>query len=220
LKIGETDFDVVVRRSILAKPWRVLESTVTYKDPWITLRSDRCAREGGREIHPYHVLEFPDWVLMVALTPEHDIVLVREYRHGVRKILLGLPSGAVESTDPDPRSAAERELREETGYTVDRVIQIGTMFANPPRQNNAMSVFLGYGARRSETQQLDENEDIDIVPVNFVKFLGQVRTKQDIVLGATVVASVLLAASYLLAKAPADYDTLRASIAQELVPGG
>jgi hypothetical protein len=63
------------------KPWRVMRSTITHRDPWLTVRSDACRTGRGQTLDPYHVLEFSDWVNVVALTPDSAIVLVHEYRH-------------------------------------------------------------------------------------------------------------------------------------------
>ena len=53
----------------MMRPWRVIASTATFEDPWLKVRSDTCVRADGHRITPYHVLEYPDWVNVVTLTP-------------------------------------------------------------------------------------------------------------------------------------------------------
>ncbi|MGZ3639783.1 MAG: NUDIX domain-containing protein, partial [Ktedonobacterales bacterium] len=59
----------------------------------------------GTAVESYHVLEYPTWVNVVALTNDGQLVLVREYRHGAGRVVVGLPAGSVESGDADPMVA-------------------------------------------------------------------------------------------------------------------
>src|SRR5687768_11288124 len=113
----------------MLKPWVVEESKITYEDRWLKVRTDRCVNQHGRVIDSFHVVEYPAWVNVIALTPEGGIVLVEQYRHGVGAILLELPAGVVERED-SPASAAKRELREETGYEARELQLVGSMDAN------------------------------------------------------------------------------------------
>jgi ADP-ribose pyrophosphatase len=97
------------RKTEMVKPWRVLAKTTTYDDPWLKVRSETCIRADGHLISPYHVLEYPDWVNVVALTPSFEIVLVRQYRHAVSEILLELPCGVLAPSSEDAVSCAARE---------------------------------------------------------------------------------------------------------------
>ena len=76
----------------MVKPWRTLSSETVHRDRWIHLRADRCVTAGGKEIAPYYVLNFPDWVHIVALTKDGDIVLVEQFRQGAGISVLELPA--------------------------------------------------------------------------------------------------------------------------------
>ena len=52
----------------MVEPWRLISSEILYRDRWLTHRGDRCQAAAGRIIEPFHVLEFPTWVNVVALT--------------------------------------------------------------------------------------------------------------------------------------------------------
>lgn len=98
----------------------------------------------GTVIDPYHVVEVPDWINVLALTPDGDVVLVREYRHGTAEITLELPSGTVEPGEA-PLAAARRELAEETGYGGGSWRRTAWVAVNPARQSNRVSTFLALG---------------------------------------------------------------------------
>ena len=63
--------------------WRVTGSRYVHKDRWIAVRADDCVTEDGVSVAPYYVLEYPDWVEIVALDADDNLLLVRQYRHGV-----------------------------------------------------------------------------------------------------------------------------------------
>jgi 8-oxo-dGTP pyrophosphatase MutT (NUDIX family) len=95
--------------------WRVTASRYIHKDRWIAVRADDCLTEDGVEIAPYYVLEYLDWVEVVALDAANNVLLIRQYRHAMGGFTIELPAGGMESTDTDPRVAGARELLEETG---------------------------------------------------------------------------------------------------------
>jgi ADP-ribose pyrophosphatase len=157
----------------MPEPWQILDSTSTYRDRWLSVRSDRCRTADGRVVEPYHVLEYPDWINVVALTPEARVVLVREYRHGAGRVLTSLPAGTVEPTDPRPEVAARRELREETGYEGGRFFPLASSYANPANQVNRVHPFLAVGVRPTGTPSLDPNEEIEVVPEDFLALVDR-----------------------------------------------
>ena len=154
-------------------PWQVLDSKITYEDPWIRLRSDTCQTMNGHIVTPYHVIELPAWANIVALTPDNKIVLAREYRHGAGQVLSGLPGGVIESFDTDPLAAIQRELQEETGYSSNAIFPIGQGYANPANQNNIIYAFLALDVVQTHSQKLDEAEHIEIVLQEFLEFSRQ-----------------------------------------------
>ena len=121
--------------------------------------SPRTGRTGT-----YQVLEMPDFVNVLALTPDDQCVLVRQYRHGIDDLTLEIPAGLVES-DESPIAAAERELREETGYAGANSQLLGCVHPNPAFQDNVCHTVLVLGATRVGDPELDDGEDIEVVVV-------------------------------------------------------
>lgn len=138
------------------KPWKVLETN--YFRP--RLRIDKCELANGNLLDAT-IFEFRSWANIVALTRNGDVVLVKQYRHGVCQALVEFPGGVVED-DEDPMAGARRELLEETGYTSANIIEIGKIYPNPALQTNTLHCFLALDAERVSGQNLDAGEDIEV----------------------------------------------------------
>jgi ADP-ribose pyrophosphatase len=107
--------------------------------------------------HTFSVLEGPDWVNVIALTSDDDVVLVRQFRHGTERVTLEVPGGCVDPGE-SPLQAARRELREETGYTAASWRLLGRVEPNPAIQTNACHVFLALEAQLAHDQEPDPAE--------------------------------------------------------------
>jgi 8-oxo-dGTP pyrophosphatase MutT (NUDIX family) len=139
--------------------WRVVQSRSLLKDRWIDVRADNCITPAGTDISPYYVLAYPDWVHVVAMTPERSLVLVRQYRHAAGEVFLELPGGMLDAADTSPEQAARRELEEETGYIAQNWQLISSLYPNPATHTNRVHVYLATGATRDRVQSLDEGEE-------------------------------------------------------------
>jgi 8-oxo-dGTP pyrophosphatase MutT (NUDIX family) len=144
------------------RPWSVLSSSYLSRKPWLTLRQDRVRLPNGMIIEDYNVLEYPDWVNIVAITREGMAVLVRQYRHGIRAVHYELPAGVCEPSDAGPEETARRELLEETGYGGGDWSPLMTLSANPGTHSNRTFTYLANGVVRMQEQRLDETEELRV----------------------------------------------------------
>lgn len=110
------------------------------------------------------VLEAPDWVNAVALTPERQVVMVRQYRFGTGSVTLEIPGGVMHPGET-PEAAARRELLEETGYTATRWRHLGSVQPNPAFQDNLCHHLLAEDARATHDQRPDPGEDLVVETV-------------------------------------------------------
>jgi 8-oxo-dGTP pyrophosphatase MutT (NUDIX family) len=194
-------------------PWTVLSSVTTYEDRWLRLRSDHCVAVDGRDIGAFHVIERPDWINVVALTHADELVLVREYRHGIGQVTTGLICGGIDAGDgADDASrteqAARRELAEETGYEAVRWARILTSFPNAANHSNRVTSFLALGAELRSAQRLDDNEAIEVTLADFVSVVMRVRDAQ-MTMQSMDVAALWSAVSRILVGDPALGDVAR-----------
>ena len=155
--------------------WEVEKSEIVFEDKWLKVRSDQCRMPGGQIVAPYYVLEYPDWINVVGITGEEEVVLVRQYRHGLGTTVIELPSGTVESQDRSPVDAAKRELLEETGYTGDFFVQTGIVSPNPSNHNNRAYCFLARNLEWVQPPQLDDTEEIETVLIPLADVLEMLR---------------------------------------------
>lgn len=142
-------------------PWTTVSSESVVADRWINLRADTCEDESGRRISPFYVLEYRDWVSVLALDENDDAIVVEEYRHGAGILAVGTIGGGAEAGET-PEDTAARELREETGFVAQELIDLGATWANFGTHTNRVHHFLARGCTRVAEQSLDENEVIAV----------------------------------------------------------
>ncbi|MGP1385479.1 MAG: NUDIX hydrolase [Thainema sp.] len=145
--------------------WQILRSHWALDHPWCRVRQDVVALPNGRVVDDYFVHVRKDVALVLPITSQHEVVMVRQYRHGIQDILLELPAGTFDPTQEQPQVAAQRELQEETGYGAETLIPLSVLYDNPVKDTNRIHLFLAQNAKPITDQQLDETEDIEIVLV-------------------------------------------------------
>ncbi len=144
------------------KPWQVLSSTWDRAYRVFHLRTDRARSPRTGQAHDFYVLESTDWVNVIPLTPDREVVLIRQYRHGTRENTLEIPGGLVEPGDT-PEAAARRELAEETGYQERELSCLGYVHPNPAILNNRCHTFLARDVFLNGDQDQDDKEDIEVL---------------------------------------------------------
>ncbi len=150
-------------------PWKILES----RHPFPKFRMDSCELPSGKPYKAY-VFEFDSWANVVALTKNNEVVLVKQYRHGVQEVLLELPGGVVDDGE-NPLEGAKRELMEETGYSAGNIIEVGRIFPNPAIQQNTLYCYLATDVELTGEQHLDDAEEIEVHLVPLDELIEMVR---------------------------------------------
>jgi len=115
--------------------------------------------------HTFYRLDSSDWVNVVPLTAHDEMVLVRQYRHGLRDTTLEIPGGMVDPGET-PAEAAARELLEETGYRAAGVEPIGTVNPNPALFGNRLHSFVATGCEwvgKAEAEGTEETV-VELLP--------------------------------------------------------
>jgi ADP-ribose pyrophosphatase len=144
-------------------------------EPWRRKGSDRLQRCGifdldrvrfeppdGRPTQSFYVIEAPDWINVIPLTDDGQVLLVRQYRFGIEDFTLEIPGGMCDPGE-SPRLAAERELQEETGHAAESIAEMGWDNPNPAKQNTRCHTFGAWGDRPAGRPDPDPDEEFELV---------------------------------------------------------
>ena len=170
--------------------WQVLESKVLIDTPWITVISDRCITQHGVEIPAYYWLEGRDFVVVVGTTQDGKIVMVEQYRHGIREIVEEFPAGLTEEGE-DMMETAKRELKEETGYIAEDIVFEKVWYPAAALSNKQGYLYFARNMIGTGFQELGHSEYINVKLRTFDELNEMVENcKLD---GGFAVAAALLA---------------------------
>jgi ADP-ribose pyrophosphatase len=155
----------------MEKPlWRRRSSTYLIESDHLRIRTDEIELPNGVVLPNYYVRESLGFVMVFALTPTREVVLVRQYRYGIDEVIVELPAGSIDRGE-DPLHCAKRELSEETGYTAARWEALAVVPAEPVRSNSYVHAFLAFDATLTQPQKLDVTEAIEpfTVPLDAIR---------------------------------------------------
>src|SRR5205807_6994987 len=96
-----------------------------------TIRSEQKVSPRTQQPHDFFVIDSVNWVNVIAITPDQQLVMVEQYRHGSNTVELEIPGGMMDPNEASPELTGVRELREETGYEGNNPRLIGQIFPNP-----------------------------------------------------------------------------------------
>ena len=146
----------------MIKPWPCIRSQTGQSYRVFSIRTDTTLSPRTGMEHDFYIIESGNWVNVIPLTSDHQVVMIRQYRHGSREITLEIPGGLVDPGDT-PEEAAARELLEETGYQAKTLEEIGVVSPNPAIFNNRCYTFLAQRIEKVGHPRFDQTEDIEVV---------------------------------------------------------
>ena len=124
---------------------------------------DEVRRRNHRREGTFFVLGASDWVNIIPLTREGEVVMIEQYRHGTDRITLEIPGGIIDPGDASPQHAALREMHEETGYDSAEVVRLGRIDPNPALQSNHCYSYLAMNAEARFAPRPDDEEEMRTV---------------------------------------------------------
>lgn len=142
--------------------WEQLGRESRLKTRVVEVLGVRYRHPGRGTERDFVVLQAPDWVNVIARTPDDRLVLVRQFRYGIDEFSLEIPGGVMESGE-DPVAAGLRELREETGYAGSSAVLLGSVHPNPAIQSNRCHFVFVDGAVRAHALEWDADEEIRVL---------------------------------------------------------
>lgn len=161
------------------RPWRTLARRVLLsRPPWMEVAEERVALPDGREIEGFLSVRTRDFAAIVALTEGDEVVLIRSYKHGPRRISLAVPAGYIEANE-DPLAAARRELLEETGHEARDWTPLGRFVVDGNYGVATENIFLARNARRIAEPASGDLEDMEVVLVPGVE-IGELLLRGEV----------------------------------------
>lgn len=151
----------------MIQPWKTISSKLIGDFRIFKLRSDRKLSPRTGKEHDFFIFDSVNWVNVVAVTPDQQLVMVEQYRHGSNTVELEIPGGLMDPHETDPVATAVRELREETGYEGENARMLGRIHSNPAILSNTTYTVLIENCQLKHGVDFDSGEDLitHLVPV-------------------------------------------------------
>jgi 8-oxo-dGTP pyrophosphatase MutT (NUDIX family) len=159
------------------RKWRTIINEQVFSTPIFDLHKRRSAhpKRGERD---FFIINPTDWVNIIPLTPRREVVMVRQFRHGISAFTIEVPGGMVDTTDETPGPAGRREMREESGYDSDDIVPLGRVHPNPAIQPNFCYSFLARNVELAAEPRHnpDGAEETEVVLVPLKEIKGMIAT--------------------------------------------
>lgn len=176
--------------------WKTLRrATLLERPPWLTVWEEDVLLPSGHQVTGYLLAEARSYAMTFAVTVDGQVPLVRQYKHGLRRVAIDLPAGYLDDEGEDPLQAAQRELREETGFGGGRWYPLGSYPVDSNRGKTCAHLYLAVGVDGDGHQHLDATEDIEVLLVPVARALEMARRGEINSLAS--VAGVFMAADRL-----------------------
>lgn len=144
------------------RKWKVLKSEhILRLGQWLSVRQEEVQLPSGAVVPTWFVLEFPNWINVIAITKDGEMVMEDQYRHALGETHYELVAGVIDPGET-PLEAAKRELSEETGYEGGEWELYMTLSPNPTNHNNLSYTFLARGVEKAREQHQERTEDIRV----------------------------------------------------------
>lgn len=181
------------------RPWEVTDSEIVHRNDFFRVRRDQCVSKRTPDTQAeLYVMELPDTVIVVPVTPEGEFVLIEQYRHGVGEWVLECPGGNRESGE-HLETAVLRELLEETGYRAESISALNSNPQEPSSQTGRCFAYLALGCRLEDFANLDPFEAIRVLKFTREELWEVIHRGDDFHLPSLAAVLQVLAAPRLVA---------------------
>jgi ADP-ribose pyrophosphatase len=169
--------------------WETTDEKIILKAHVFRYKQVKRKSPSTNQVGEFDIIQCSNWVNVLAITPDQKVVLIKQFRHGTNNYTVEIPGGAVNHGE-DSLIGAKRELEEETGYTATKWISLGKVDVNPAFMTNACETFLAIDAVKTNEQNLDPFEEIEV-------YLEDLKKMPELVQQGTITHSLVIAGLYL-----------------------
>jgi ADP-ribose pyrophosphatase len=152
---------------LMLKPWETIARKQLGDFRIFSIRSEEKRSPRNNLPHEFFIIDCVNWVNVIPVTPDDQLVMIEQFRHGSNTVELEIPGGTMDASDGSAVATGVRELQEETGYAGENPQIIGQVFSNPAIMSNTTYTVLVQNCRLQHQIQLDSGEDLvtRLVPV-------------------------------------------------------
>lgn len=175
----------------MIKKWKLLESKPVFESPFITIFHEKLEKSNGTLVPNYYSIKRRDVVYVVALTSKNEVLLVYQYKNGIKDLIWELPAGFVDEGEK-PIETATRELLEETGFKGETVDYLGGFTAGSGSSSNRNHFYLMKNAKKVADQSLDQHEEIEFKLFNFQNLVTNIRKRKTFLVDSQSQLALLL----------------------------
>lgn len=175
----------------MLKKWKFLDSQTAFDNKWMMIKQEKVELPNGKILDDYFVWEEGEVAMVVPITANGELVMVRQYKHAYGEICTEFPAGWINENE-SAKAAANRELQEETGFTTPKMELLKTLTNMPTKVRGKLHIFLAQNVVADKPTNFDEVEDIEtlVLPVEKV---AEMINRGEIMVTGTISAFYLAA---------------------------
>lgn len=173
----------------MVAPWRRIGSQRLQRCRVFDVDEVRFEPPGGGAPESFYCIDSPNWINVIPLTDDDEVLLLRQYRFGVEDVTLEIPGGMCDPGE-SPLDTAGRELREETGYRAGRLVELGWVHPNPALQSNRCYTYLALDLAEDGSANPDPHESFELVREPLIRIPELIDSRQ--ITHALVLSAFLL----------------------------
>ncbi len=174
------------------KHWELLKKTDVSPSKWFPIENREYKLPSGRVVKDFTVTTLADVSMIIPVTKNGTIIMVRQFKPGYGDVVLEFPAGRLESGNTDTNKLAIHELEEETGIKTDGLILYGKLSGFTTKATEKIFCYLAKDVEFNSTQQLDDNEEIEIVELT--------PEEVDVLINSNELKAGISIAAWILAK--------------------
>lgn len=171
---------------------KTMKSEKIYEGRVLSLRLDTVELP-DQKYTKREIVDHPGAVAIVPITKDNKVILVKQFRKAVEEPLLEIPAGKLEHGE-DPVSCAVRELKEETGFSCDKIQFLLEFYTSPGFSNEKMHLFLATGLTEGIAEP-ENDEYIEVITLGLDELLDMVHNGE--ITDSKTIIGIIMANNYL-----------------------
>jgi len=170
--------------------WSVIESrTLLSAQPYLDVRAERVALPDGRVVEDYYQVDITPFVCVFAEAGDGNILVIRQYKHGAKRVSLTFPGGHIDAGET-PLDAARRELLEETGFAAGRWLSLGGYVINANQGCGMAHLFVAKQCRKVSQPDSGDLEEMEIMLLSRAEIFAAARRGDFVLLNQIALFSL------------------------------